>query len=552
MNRNKSSKNIQQKEIHENNQNENKESNQQKESKETKQFKVKLENVYLRNVIFYLPDLYEIKKFEQVSKSCQIAMISIYRNPYKLSKTIPIVKLVELFPKLQTINFDNPTVKTLKKDLSLVENIEVNNIESLKGVDLYSKAYFANKVVSIRVNSNNVSKILLKQKEYCQLRNVILENSVSHVHVSQFFTFLLKTIVIYRLNEIETEKIIPIILQKNKEYTEKYMTLPQITIVIENVIDETIMDELAKSIPINVKFVIYGKEKWNNPKRDIYCFPVKDYITFTVIDPFKRKPLNPNFIKYQPNPYQIVDEMTKRIFTDNLSNVKINFEGEKRERPLNLSSLVNLKTLFLNSCLTDITLPKDLQTLFIERCQCKIDFNSSQLLKFRCTICECEGCIDVSIISEFYVTDDKNKFTFIKKGKDYKNVFPFHFGMKIFALPVPWFQQRRVVIEDKDVELYHPTGVTVRVENYWISFDGIGKKQIPLIMDKIDFYKLRLKNMTNIKSCKFGNIYGKLITDKMFKFPIECKFVHYIEKKSLLPKITYTETDNSNIDTLYY
>ncbi|KAL7720719.1 F-box domain-containing protein [Entamoeba marina] len=132
-----------------------------------------LENVYLKNVMFYLDSLQDVFHFEMVSKSCSIAIQTAFINTYKLSLTVSFEKILRIFPSLQTFYCTNCLKKMLKKQSTLLPLIEVGKwqVTKMNFNNVFTTLWFASKVRKLTINCNN-KQVLDNLKSYTQLNTI--------------------------------------------------------------------------------------------------------------------------------------------------------------------------------------------------------------------------------------------------------------------------------------------------------------------------------------------------------------------------------------------
>ncbi|ELP89537.1 hypothetical protein EIN_218690 [Entamoeba invadens IP1] len=141
----------------------------------------RLEPFYLRNVVLYLPTLSDLINFVCINKkSCDVSE-SLYINPFNLPQSIPIQKIVTLFPKLETLYLPYE----VDYNLSFLENLGTFIIElrrnyktpksqgpSKSVTSLLSTEWFPKRVRKLRIFEQEVHTFADNISKYVQLKTV--------------------------------------------------------------------------------------------------------------------------------------------------------------------------------------------------------------------------------------------------------------------------------------------------------------------------------------------------------------------------------------------
>ncbi|EDR23301.1 hypothetical protein EDI_219200 [Entamoeba dispar SAW760] len=504
--------------------------------------KCRLENLFLRNVLFYLPNLYEIMKFESVSKSCQIAIVSVYIHPYQLTKKYPFQTIIKIFPKLQTIYFNQPHVIPKRVELKNIDNFEIECWNEHLGFGIFSKKWFGNKVRSIHVNKMIANIISLSNINYTKLQKVIVDSSVTVELIHSIINIeSVQRIICYLNDESSFELLCGIVQTNNEERKKTCHSVISISIVFHSICNENIIGSLLNKKPTNMSIALFGKKLWNDLSQHIICFPSQNICRYRI---------SPTPVEiYDSVQFKLIDPVINHIITENISRAEILFSNKTRQRKNDFSNLINLKTLIIDLATSDIILPTSLIQLSLSRCKCFIQFGSSQLTRFILDNCECKGTLDISCITTLKVLNDKSHFNFIKNETNYKRELPIDLTTLIsLHLPDRWFVSRKVVLQINNISICYPTFVIIQIEKGEMSFRGIGREPITIHMEKFNFYNLNLKETINIKEFIVGDITGTLIINRENKnCNFICRYVHYYEGEHHLKSFHYEKTDERNV-----
>ncbi|BFU22596.1 hypothetical protein EHI8A_059910 [Entamoeba histolytica HM-1:IMSS-B] len=135
-----------------------------------------LENVFLRNIVFYFINTKTIKTFCFISKRCQEAVISVYHHPYKLSKETTVYDIFNLFPKLETIRVNSFHDEISKTILSKVKLIDFQNIRNSPYLQQFMNKRFLSKIININIiNSTLLNSLISDMIWLKKLRVVSIE-----------------------------------------------------------------------------------------------------------------------------------------------------------------------------------------------------------------------------------------------------------------------------------------------------------------------------------------------------------------------------------------
>ncbi|EDR23120.1 hypothetical protein EDI_196630 [Entamoeba dispar SAW760] len=274
---------------------------------------IKLESVFLANIILYIDSIETCYKFSMVNKKCLEAMKFLKINPcftrnfYKNQTTQEvitnsidkiklmkeIIKEVELFPNIETYEFGPGTfsiglMKVLPKTIEniIIDKITLNTPLCLTKEDkakiismniiiqepINLSEYPNLRKITIEVDENAIEKCFTNSKQHFEFVRIKLTENINVPFLKELISFPIDKIVLVFLCDLEMEKVynaFPYFIKKNyiaMEYL--YDTMPNSIIPLcENCkleIDQ--MDAfdtklIDKILPTNIFFI--GKN--NNP-----------------------------------------------------------------------------------------------------------------------------------------------------------------------------------------------------------------------------------------------------------------------------------------------
>ncbi|EDR28081.1 hypothetical protein EDI_325580 [Entamoeba dispar SAW760] len=140
---------------------------------------VHLENVFLKNVLLYLPTLKDVGRFAQVCKSCEEAINTIYVNPYELTIHHSFDEIIPLFPNLQTFYVRRCPERLYKISANDIPLIEIGGWnETAKQTKMFDTKWFCSKIRKLRMEGYYCKKVIEKHPEYfTQLQELVILNS---------------------------------------------------------------------------------------------------------------------------------------------------------------------------------------------------------------------------------------------------------------------------------------------------------------------------------------------------------------------------------------
>ncbi|EDR23114.1 hypothetical protein EDI_258810, partial [Entamoeba dispar SAW760] len=161
---------------------------------------VHLENVFLKNVLLYLPTLKDVGRFAQVCKSCEEAINTIYVNPYELTIHHSFDEIIPLFPNLQTFYVRRCPERLYKISANDIPLIEIGEwSESLQPTQVFNTKWFCSKIRKLRMTDFFYMKDTIKHPEYfTQLQElVILNNNDLNIIIKLLKLPTLKKVIIF-------------------------------------------------------------------------------------------------------------------------------------------------------------------------------------------------------------------------------------------------------------------------------------------------------------------------------------------------------------------
>ncbi|KAL7713191.1 F-box domain-containing protein [Entamoeba marina] len=161
----------------------------------------KLENMFLKNVMFYLITDEDVVNFMLVSKNCALAITTAYINPYYLTNYLSFEKILDMFPSLETFYCVHCLQLMKKKQSKSLPLIEIGKWTSTERTinKVFSTVWFSSKIKRMTI-TRNVDCDMLQPKNFTQLQHLSVEFSAIH-RSKNFSDFInlktLKKCVIY-------------------------------------------------------------------------------------------------------------------------------------------------------------------------------------------------------------------------------------------------------------------------------------------------------------------------------------------------------------------
>ncbi|EDR25164.1 hypothetical protein EDI_271030 [Entamoeba dispar SAW760] len=160
---------------------------------------VRLENVFLKNVLFYLETLDDVCNFNQINKKCGEAIATVFINPFKLSQFYTFSQINKIFPVLQTYY--------CAKSFCTPKMIEARNMPLMeigawdKGLPttVFSTKWFAEKVRKVRITQPIIHSFIKGINNYTNLIHLTIEIEYKQVSIVEKIVEIksLQKIIIY-------------------------------------------------------------------------------------------------------------------------------------------------------------------------------------------------------------------------------------------------------------------------------------------------------------------------------------------------------------------
>ncbi|BFU25421.1 hypothetical protein CL6EHI_131460 [Entamoeba histolytica] len=328
-----------------------------------------LENVFLKNVLLYLPTLKDVGRFAQVSKSCEEAINTIYVNPYELTIHHSFDEIIPLFPNLQTFYVRRCPSRLYKITANDIPLIEVGGWnEQSKQTQVFNTKWFCSKIRKIRIDGYYCKKVIEKHPNYfIQLQELVVMNGIDINALIQLFELptLKKVIIICSIGEFQ-------LLSKSFDFN-KHNQINFIIIFIITYSNTNILNQMDYNQFINCRFYTrtINKSTMNCP-----YLPILPYESQFLIDNCD--------MTIESDVFNKINEINEIIVKNNLQNILIknvlnDYEGNRIDlTPLSIESLSIQDVEKQN---VDIIIPPHLKSLIINSCKASIDISKCHLKK---------------------------------------------------------------------------------------------------------------------------------------------------------------------------
>ncbi|EDR24886.1 hypothetical protein EDI_026200 [Entamoeba dispar SAW760] len=333
---------------------------------------VHLENIFLKNVLLYLPTLKDIGKFAQICKSCEEVINTIYVNPYNLTLYQSFDKIIRIFPNLQTLYLRRCPEKLYKISTNNIPLIEIGRWSEIsKPTKVFDTKWFCSKIRKLRININFSIKFELKHPEYfTQLQELIILNDIN----------LNTTIKLFKLSSLK-KVIIFCSINKLYEISElfNFNQNKQINFIIilyqNGFTNNNLLNQIDYNEFINCTFYtrIFNKSTINFPYLPLLPYEPEILMNFN----------NNNYdIIIESNILDKINQINEIVLKNNIQKVLIenilnDFEGTKIDLTtlyIEFLSIIEIKKQNLN-----IIFPPNLKSLTIKYCDASIDISKCHL-----------------------------------------------------------------------------------------------------------------------------------------------------------------------------
>ncbi|KAL7714018.1 Fbox domain containing protein [Entamoeba marina] len=147
-----------------------------------------LENIYIKNVLFYLPTMEDVVKFAMISKNCQLAINTVFINPFMLSETTEMMAICKFFPNLQTLFLTKISQTLYKKEMKELPIIECGSTSVYGRKNrMFTTVWFPLKVRKITINNNHVLLSITENiKKYSELQEISIRTNFQTTDIKSF------------------------------------------------------------------------------------------------------------------------------------------------------------------------------------------------------------------------------------------------------------------------------------------------------------------------------------------------------------------------------
>ncbi|ELP83646.1 hypothetical protein EIN_008420 [Entamoeba invadens IP1] len=226
----------------------------------------RLEPFYLRNVVLNLPTLLDISNFVCVNHSTNNVTESLYINPFNLPQTVSIRKIIELFPKLETLylpfelDYDLSFLETLgtfliefrRKTLSSTDNCPSEKITSL-----FETEWFPPRVRYIHIFKKEIPTFAANLSKFVQLKTITMgfynttSDSMDFFHILEHRS--LRT-VIFSADSPTTELLTKFNFSRysEKQFKIQYFAYGRPTLSTENVAE---IFKLSTNVQVYISYI---------------------------------------------------------------------------------------------------------------------------------------------------------------------------------------------------------------------------------------------------------------------------------------------------------
>ncbi|ELP92548.1 hypothetical protein EIN_355790 [Entamoeba invadens IP1] len=352
---------------------------------------VRLESVFLKNVLFYLSTLDDVQSLECVCKKCQIAIISVYINPYRLS---------ELYPFNRIIN-DN-IKKTDVKDIPLMEIGKLTRDNPHKYLE---QTWFAEKVSKMIVTQTTYKYVFKKISIYKNLQIVSLDCILTSEHIDALCELPLLKKVYVQGQYCSLEKWIEKALQFNK-IKFVFLSLDYCFGDIEKIL-------CGKNIPQNMTF-------FDNDLDSKYFMNTSPVCIDVIVNKEKRTySLQSQWLTSNKTMIEGVDKISKLVVEKQVQEAKFVQNSRSLIKiPYDFSMFETLTKLTVQYSYGGLVLPKFCVDLSLLNCHCDVKLGEAKLMHLMLKQSVPTMTVDVDQIKTFLSENSSTeKCTFRFDGK---------------------------------------------------------------------------------------------------------------------------------------
>ncbi|EKE38221.1 hypothetical protein ENU1_173100 [Entamoeba nuttalli P19] len=484
---------------------------------------IHLENVFLKNVLLYLPTLKDVGRFAQVSKSCEEAINTIYVNPYELTIHHSFDEIIPLFPNLQTFYVRRCPSRLYKITANDIPLIEVGGWnERSKQTKVFDTKWFCSKIRKIRIDFDFSMKVQLKHPNYfIQLQELVIIRSIDFNIIKKLIDLptLKKVIIICNILEIQ-EYLEKINVNKHKQ-------INFIIILNEYRFTNTnLLKQIDFSQFVNCRFYT---RIFNKSTISLHYLPLLPYENKFLIN-FKNYN---NTVYIESDILDKIEQINEIINKNNIQNVIIenilnNYEGNRID--LTSFGIESLSIQKVEKQSLIIVIPPNLKSLTIKHCKASIDISKCYLKKLILNYYQGKS-IDIN--------DDKLEKIEINSSQEIK-----------------WYHNSILLKENNIyVDTNKITSTIISYCNNFINVENNNNNNLQTIyfkyndketvLNNIQFFTLRNKNM------ELWNYEGKEIDFCEFPFSYinlqNCQF-DYLKLKCNSIKLTNVECNTLSMD----
>ncbi|KAL7711755.1 F-box domain-containing protein [Entamoeba marina] len=479
-----------------------------------------LENIYIKNVLFYLPTMKDIKTFQMVSKKCNLAIQTVFINPFQLSETCTFEEIIDFFPSLQTFYCTDCLSRLYKKNANELPLIEVGKWRKRSKMnEVFKTQWFASKVRKIRIMNSCLGDIIKNIDKYTQLQ-VVKCNTFMIPNIAKIIfniPTLKKCTAYFNLLSICKSSISVIDMEKmsNTQYCFFILNPKQVN-------TKTAIND--KNLPNNIKIYFSQFIKTNENVNYLPCDMSDSTYTSLQLPHITHK-----------NKKEIIEW----IISHDCLEITVNNSLESLDLSLAFL-LVKVNLCFVKS---NVTLPTTLKELTIGSSQLSVNIKDLKLSKFICTRSTIQqpATINIEKLSTFIFNYSTGITGFETRKTGFTNTFVINdFTKKIEII----FKKGK----DNPFEFCLEDTSKFKLEKFFefvfVRNETLMIRRPPKSFSALNFEQFHFKNiklhLVRLNTIKFSGIISEL---RLKTCSIENLYVHTVQ----MYKLT-----RSRINNLYY
>ncbi|EKE38860.1 hypothetical protein ENUP19_0228G0006 [Entamoeba nuttalli] len=365
---------------------------------------IRLENVFLKNVMFYLETMDDVCNFNQINKKCGEAIATVFINPYKLSQFYTFSQINKIFPSLQTYYCAKSFCTPKMKEAGNMPLMEIGTWDKGLPTTVFSTKWFAEKVRKIRITRPIIHSFIKGINNYRNLIHLTITIEYKEVIVIEKIIQIksIQKIIVYS----DLYKVLDLVQTKFISTQSKaQLYLIQTNNKIQNILDK---NQIDKSYP-NIHYYSGDIEA---PKDEYLSVSQYSFIISTKNKNFRLKSYESTLLNTED-----LKQTANIIEKYEISKLFFSHQG-KTSVETNLSMFMNVTEISLDKVKNKLTLPLAVKRLNMKQCNVCFVNNGVRLKEIRGTKrCFISGEVCIEELKVFSFDNSKVKMSWIDHGK---------------------------------------------------------------------------------------------------------------------------------------